>query len=78
MPDTLIIDTQAPPPAEGDPAREAWLLAVREELFGLNVSHEVFPADASPEVPFPVDAREIREKAAARRKLRRVRRNRKI
>lgn len=67
MSETLIIDTQILPPAEGDPAREAWLLALRAEIFGLNPSHEAFPADA----------REIREKATARRKLRRKRLNRK-
>ena len=66
MPDTLTIDTHALPPAEGDPAREAWLLALRAEIFGLNPSHEAITADA----------RAIREKAAARRKLRRVRLNR--
>jgi hypothetical protein len=77
MSDTLTIDTHALPPAEGDPARGAWLLALRAELFGLNASHEAFPADATPEVVFPADTREIRQKAAARRRLRRERLNRK-
>jgi hypothetical protein len=77
MTETLTIDTQALPPAEGDPAREAWLIALRAEIFGLNASHEAFKADASPELAFPADAQEIRRKAAARRKLRRERLNRK-